>query len=87
MNLREASTQVKSLERLELETVSRPTQTLVRKLLGPDASFEDLEVMTMAVSRESDRLILEDALRTMSESFGDAVSIQARPTSSTSQGQ
>ena len=43
MNLREASTQVKSLERLELETVSRPTQTLVRKLLGPDASFEDLE--------------------------------------------
>ena len=75
MNLREASTQVKSLERLELETVSRPTQTLVRKLLGPDASFEDLEVMTMAVSRESDRLLLQDALRTMSESFGDAVSI------------
>ena len=40
MNLREAPTQVKSLERLELETVSRPTQTLVRKLLGPDASFK-----------------------------------------------
>lgn len=29
----------------------------------------------MAVSRESDRLILEEALRTVSESFGDAVSV------------
>ena len=75
MNLREASERVKTLEGTEMATVTRPTQALARKLAGKDASFEDLEILTMAVSRESDRLILQEALRTVSESFGDAVSV------------
>ena len=75
MNLREASERVKMLEGREMTTVTRPTQALALKLAGKNPSFEDLEILTMAVSRESDRLILQEALQTLSESFGDAVSV------------
>lgn len=75
MNLREASERVKTLEGMEMATVTRPTQVLARKLAGKNASFEDLEILTMAVSREADRLILQEALQTIAESFGDAVAV------------
>ncbi|MDO9021807.1 MAG: hypothetical protein Q8S73_44905 [Deltaproteobacteria bacterium] len=75
MNLREASERVKTLEGTEMATVTRPTQLLARKLAGKDPSFEDLEILTMAVSRESDRLILQESLQTIAESFGDAVAV------------
>lgn len=46
---------------------------MARELLGEGAPFEDVERVTLAISRESDRIALEAELQAIADSFGGEV--------------
>jgi hypothetical protein len=75
MTPRELSERVRACDDPTLHTISKLTRGLARNLVGENASFADFEAMTLAISRESDRLTLQDQLQEIEGTFGDAVSI------------
>ncbi len=75
MTPRELSERVRACDDQTLHTISQLTRGLARKLAGENASFEDFEATTLAISLESDRLALQDQLQEIEDTFGDAVAI------------
>lgn len=55
--------------------MSNMSRALARELAGEGATFEELEVFTLAISQECDRLTLRDELQQLEDSFGDAVRV------------
>jgi hypothetical protein len=78
MTPRELSERVRASDDQTLHTISKLTRGLARKLVGENASFEDFEAMTLAISRESDRLTLQNQLQEIEDSFGDAVAVNGK---------
>ena len=75
MNLREASALACANGDAVLTTMASLSRELSRTLVGENASFEDLEILTLAISREVDRRRLEMELQAVSDTFGDRVAI------------
>lgn len=48
---------------------------MARELLGEGAPFEDVERVTLAISRESDRIALEAELQAIADGFGEQVGV------------
>jgi len=67
MTSRELSQRVGACDDQALHTLSKLTRGLARKLAGENASFEDFEAMTLAISRESDRRALQDQIQELED--------------------
>lgn len=78
MTPRELSERVHADADQTLHTIARLTRGLALRLAGENASFEDFEAMTLAISRESDRLTLQDQLQETEDTFGDAVAVNGK---------
>lgn len=75
MNFREASERVCADGEETLATMSKLSRALARNLAGENATFEDLEMLTLAISAECDRRALRDELQAVEGTFGDAVTV------------
>ena len=75
MNSREASTLVLTRGQQTLARISTLSRALARELAGDRPSFADLEVLTLAISRESDRCTLEAELQQIADSFGEGIAV------------
>lgn len=75
MNFREASALVGAQGDETLTRMSTMSRALARTLAGENASFEDLEMLTLAISRESDRRALQAELQQIANTFGDGVAV------------
>ena len=75
MNLRDASTRLCAEARETLTKIAAMSRDLAHQIAGHNACFEDFEVLTLAISRESDRLALQAELQHIESSFGDAVAL------------
>ena len=75
MNLREASARVCADDSDTIATITTMSRALAHKLAGENAPFEDIELLTLAVSRECDRRVLEAELQAIERTFGDAVAV------------
>lgn len=78
MNFREASDLVCARGDQTLTTMSTMSRALARELAGENASFEDLEMLTLAISRETDRRTLEAELQEIANTFGDGVTVDGK---------
>jgi len=55
--------------------ISKISRAFARELAGEGAPFEEVEAFVLAISRESDRMTLQDQLQELEDSFGDAVAV------------
>lgn len=75
MKLREASSRVCAIGDDVLNRMASLSRGLVRAVAGENASFEEVEILTLAISQEVDRRRLQAELQEVSDSFGERVSI------------
>lgn len=78
MKLREVSTLVSARGDETLLAMSKMSRALSRELAGENATFEELEMFTHAISREVDRRTLEGELQEIENSFGEGVRVDGQ---------
>lgn len=78
MTPREVSVIVQARGQQTLLTMSKMSRALARELAGENASFEEFETFVLAISRETDRLTLQDELQAIEGAFGNVVMVNGQ---------